>query len=112
MKFTKEFEKMLEVWGEDAQIMISIEEMSELTKELCKLMRLRARYAGDYDAKEISKKFDDTRKNIQEEIADVLNCIEPLAVMFGHDEVERIREEKVRKAMKKIETAEAEQKKK
>ena len=31
------YKRCIDVWGEDAQIKMCIEEMSELTKELCKM---------------------------------------------------------------------------
>ena len=33
------YQRCIDVWGEDAQIKMCIEEMSELTKELCKNWR-------------------------------------------------------------------------
>ena len=38
-KYIDNYKKCIEVWGIDAQIKMCIEEMSELTKELCKYYR-------------------------------------------------------------------------
>ena len=38
-KNLKFYQECIDVWGEDAQIKMCIEEMSELTKELCKNWR-------------------------------------------------------------------------
>lgn len=60
-------------YGNDAQRRVAIEEMSELTKELCKFER-----------------GSDNLPNIYEEIADVWIMLEQLILMFGcEEEVER-----------------------
>ena len=67
----KEFREFCDLalarWGEDAQIRMCIEEMSELTKELCK-----------YDRTVGTDKEQQTIAAIKEEIADVLNMVEQL----------------------------------
>ena len=40
-KKEKLFLKLFDTWGEEAQIRMCIEEMSELTKELCKYLRYK-----------------------------------------------------------------------
>ena len=93
----KEFYKRcIDVWGEDAQIKMCIEEMSELTKELCKYMRL----LRDEGVDDVDEKLKKTRENIIEETADVLNCAEQMAIMFGEDKVNQIRKDKVKRASK------------
>ena len=89
-------EKAIAEWGEDSQLRMCIEEMSELTKELCKYMRL-VRDEGVDDAHE---KLKQTKLNIIEETADVLNCAEQIALMFGEDEVNKVRKERVKRASK------------
>lgn len=59
-------------WGEDAQIDMCIEEMSELTQALCKYKRGRR---GEH-----------VTNNIKEEIADVLITINQMALIFGFTE--------------------------
>lgn len=60
------YEKALQTWGVEAQIMMAIEEMSELTKELCKHHRGRPNI-----------------EDIADEIADVTIMLEQLRLIFG-----------------------------
>lgn len=60
------YEKALQTWGAQAQIMMAIEEMSELTKELCKHGR------GRFNVEDIA-----------DEIADVTIMMEQLRLIFG-----------------------------
>ena len=71
---TKEIlEKAIYEYGPDKQIIVAIEEMSELQKELCKYFR----YGTDLQRV----------KNIAEEIADVSIMLEQLKIIFqcGHE---------------------------
>ena len=78
--------------------MIALEEMSELSKELLKYLRIKR------NPETVEKGTrDKIVENMQSEIADVLNCTKQLAMMFGYDEVYRIREQKVARAMDKME---------
>ena len=45
-------------------------------------------------------KLKQTKLNIIEEAADVLNCVEQIAMMFGEEEVKKVRKEKVERASK------------
>ena len=72
--------------------MMCIEETSELTKELCKLQRYGG-YCGDTD---------EIKANIISEIADVSNTIDQMALIFGREEVEKIRDEKISRALKRL----------
>lgn len=92
-KFRKSYQKFLDAWGEDAQIMMAVEEMSELTKELCKYLRYKGWNENSVDA---------VRPNIHEEVADVLNCVEQLELIFDEKEISRIREEKIERTLKKV----------
>ena len=98
MKFEKEFHKMKEVWGEEAQILVAIEECSELAQALVKYIRASREYHGK-DPEKLAKAI----KQVKEEAADVLNCVEQIEEMFGYDEIEKIRGEKVERTMKIIE---------
>ena len=60
------YEKALKTWGTQAQIMMAIEEMSELTKELCK--HFRGRPNGE---------------EIVDELEDVTIMMEQLRLIFG-----------------------------
>ena len=59
------YEAALEKWGEQAQTMMAVEEMSELTKEICKL------YRGKRDMGALA-----------EEIADVTIMLEQLRLIY------------------------------
>ena len=63
------YEKALQMWGAGAQIIMAIEEMSELTKELCKHFRDRQNV-----------------EDIADEIADVTIMMEQLRLIFGINE--------------------------
>ena len=41
MKYIENYKQFLDAWGYQAQSIMCIEEMSELTKELCKLDRYK-----------------------------------------------------------------------
>lgn len=81
----------IEKWGYDAQSLMCIEEMSELTKALCKYKRYGYENAGD-----------EIKYNILEEIADVYNMIDQMAMVFGKDKIEKIRDEKIEKCLKRL----------
>ena len=84
------YQRCIDVWGEDAQIKMCIEEMSELTKELCKNWR---------------KSTKDTPEQLQhicEEIADVQNMIDQMQLIFGVEKVETIRKEKIERTQKRL----------
>ena len=64
----KIYKKAIATFGNESQINIAIEEMSELTKELCKRSRGR-----------------DNKAEILEEIADVYIMMHQLTLMFDND---------------------------
>ena len=70
----KVINEMLEKFGEDSQIDVAIEEMSELTKELIKYKRSKLHFR---------EKQATSRKNVVEEISDVLFMFEYLKMIFG-----------------------------
>ncbi len=59
-------------WGRDAQMLMMVEEMSELTKEICKFYRT----TDDAGASAIAG-------NIREEMADVQIMLDQMKIMFG-----------------------------
>ena len=84
------YQECIDVWGEDAQIKMCIEEMSELTKELCKNWR---------------KSTKDTPEQIEhicEEIADVQNMIDQMQLIFGIEKVEKYRKDKIERTQKRL----------
>ena len=86
--FQNEYKVFFDTYGYDSQALMCIEEMSELTKELCKYKR----YANDKNVED----------NIREELADVFNCVEQLSYYFGYEEIQKIREFKINRAISKI----------
>ena len=64
------YKQAIELYGENAQKLMAIEEMSELTKEICKDFR------GLLD-----------REHLIEEMADVLVTIDQLMLMYEIDDV-------------------------
>ncbi len=84
------YKRCISVWGEDAQIKMCIEEMSELTKELCKNWR------------KSTKNSPEQIEHICEEIADVQNMIDQMQLMFGEEKVEKYRQEKIERTQKRL----------
>ena len=87
------FLKLFNVWGEDAQIRMCIEEMSELTKELCKYLRYK-----DFEPDKLEK----VKENIVEEIADVLLCAQQMQLLFGKNKVEEEMNYKLSRVEKRV----------
>ncbi len=80
------YDKAIENWGYDVQTTVAIEEMSELTKELCKVLR------GD--------KRD---KALLEELADVQIMLEQMIQLYDtENEVLEIRQKKLECLRKKL----------
>lgn len=74
-------------YGKEHQVLIAIEEMSELTKELCKYFR---RY--------------DRKKEIIEEVADAQIMLEQLIELFGiSNEVDRMVDYKLNRQIRRME---------
>jgi len=89
--YEKDLKTFLDTWGYDVQSLMCIEEMSELTKALCKYSR---------NGKEKSSQV--IKDNVLEEIADVLNTAEQMAIYFGKDKIEEIRKQKIEKTLRKV----------
>ncbi len=90
------FEKFTSAWGEESEYRMCIEEMSELTKELCKFMR----YSRNDKSEENDKKLEEIRKNIIEETADVLICASQIKRLFGEKDVEDVMDYKIQRGRK------------
>ena len=82
------YEKAIETYGENAQLDMVIEEMSELIKEICK-----------------RKRGKDNHAEIVEEVADVLIMIEQLKIIcqIGSKELNEIKWEKIKRLNERIE---------
>lgn len=91
--FKEGYKKFLDAWGEESQERMAIEEMSELIKELCKKIRLERDDFSENNEEKLAK----TIENVKEEIADVLNMAEQLEFFYGAEEIEKIREEKMKR---------------
>lgn len=80
------YQAAIDTWGEDMQLTVSMEEMAELTKEICK----RQRGDGNID-------------HICEEIADVRICLEQLEMIFDCENgVCGIMQQKVARLLERI----------
>lgn len=86
-KYREHYKSFLDAWGYDAQALMVIEEMSELTKEICKRNRKRKDYKEE---------------DLIEEIADVLNMVEQLEYYFGEEKVEKVREQKIQRTLVRL----------
>ena len=64
------YEAAEQAWGVDAQLTMAVEEMSELTKEICKMKRGKV----DFEA-------------LADEIADVTIMLEQLKLFFALDDM-------------------------
>lgn len=83
----KEFyKKVIDTYGKQ-QVVIAIEELSELQKELCKALRCKVNF-----------------DNITEEIADVEIMLEQMKIYFGIDdeEVEEVKKKKIERTIKRL----------
>ena len=81
------FQRAIATWGEDAQMKMVLEEMSELQKEICKLWRGK-----------------DNRDAIAEEVADVEIMLDQLELMLDIQyQVEQYRQKKLRRLQKRLE---------
>lgn len=79
-----------QAYGEENEYRMCIEEMSELTKEICKYLRYL-----NYDNN--IEKLLKTKANIIEETADVLNCVLQIKRMVGDKAVEDVMKQKILK---------------
>ena len=70
-KETETLHKAISIYGKNAQLGMCIEEMSELTKEICK-----------------SKRGKDNKEEIIEEMADVYIMLEQLKIIFSIEQYE------------------------
>ena len=97
----KIYRAAIEVFGGDMQVAVAIEEMAELTKELCKAQRklfAAEMFIGDGEI--------DNHDEIAEEIADVQIVLEELTLLFGVPvDVQIARRQKLARLEMRIEKA-------
>ncbi|MDR3125555.1 MAG: hypothetical protein LBU20_00555 [Candidatus Nomurabacteria bacterium] len=89
-------------WGEDAEIKMAIEEMAELTKELCKSWRGKTKSSPGA--------IEENRQHIREEIADVLITVGNLKMIFGAKEIEEVVDAKLRRGLVQLKKYQEERK--
>lgn len=82
------YKKAIKTYGEKGQKLMAIEEMSELTKEICKDFRGKL-----------------NREHLIEEIVDVIITIDQLMMMYeiSGDEIEQMRERKFERLKERLE---------
>ena len=91
----------IDTFGEDLQIAVAIEEMAELTKELCKAQRITFAARGG-----LGDGLIDNNDEIAEEISDAQIALEEMALMFGVQvEVQKARKQKLARLEMRIEKA-------
>ena len=96
--YLETFKKFTSAWGEESQCRMCIEEMSELTKELCKYMR----YSSDKTREDNDKKLKEIKENIIEETADVLICASQIMHLVGKEEVKKVMDYKIQRGRKVV----------
>ena len=90
------FRDALAFYGEENEIKMTLEEMSELMKELLKYIRV-AEYALTDEGR---AKIEKAKQAIKEEIADIYCTVDQLKIMFGADEIDKIVDEKIARSTK------------
>ncbi len=85
-------QKAIDTYGMYAQLDMCIEEMSELTKAICKYKRLGASNPNIVPVIE----------NLEEETADVLIMIEQIKMMFDSHNIEQQTEYKIKRLAERL----------
>ena len=94
--YIETFDKFTFAWGEESEYRMCIEEMSELTKELCKYMR----YSRNEQSEDNDKKLKKIKQNIIEETADVLICASQIMRLVGSEDVKKVMDYKIQRGRK------------
>lgn len=82
----KVYDEALIKWGKHNQLVVAIEEMSELQKEICKYFR--------HEGKD---------QDLVEEVADVSIMLEQIIFVFDiEDDVKKVMQEKIRRLERRI----------
>lgn len=86
MTRTEFYKKVVDTYG-NQQVIVAIEELSELQKELCKALRCKVNF-----------------DNITEEIADVEIMLEQMKIYFGinEDEIEGMKKLKIKRTKERL----------
>lgn len=88
------FRDALDFYGEENEIKMALEEMTELMKELLKYIRV-AEYSLTEEGRQ---KIEKAKANIKEEIADIYCTVDQLKIMFGAEEIDQIVNQKIDRA--------------
>jgi NTP pyrophosphatase (non-canonical NTP hydrolase) len=81
------YKRALDLWGEEAQIKMAIEECAELIVKLAKLGR---------------NKNGSTEADVAEEVADVEIMLSQLRLIFGNDAVELAKKRKLERLLNRV----------
>lgn len=96
-------QKAIDTYGINAQLDMCIEEMSELTKAICKYKRVIAQLKDKVSVTaEEAKKVSESVDNIAEETADVLIMLEQMKMIFGTSIIEQQTEHKVKRLAERL----------
>ena len=98
-RIAKIITRAIDTYGYDAQLKMAIEEMSELTKAICKLWRA-----------DTEEEFERLLEDVAEETADVTIMVLQVASMAGSEEVDRIMNEKLERLEARLDAKEEEEK--
>lgn len=97
------YDRFINAWGTDSQILKAVEETSELNHVLVRqLLSSNSRIPDYYHAP--------TFEDIVQEIADAYLMLDQLAYMFGRDNVELVMERKLTRALQRVEEHEVKNK--
>lgn len=97
------YQKAFDTYGKQIQIIVAIEEMSELQKVLCKI--LREKRNPDFVLEELDDCNYLNMDDLYEELSDVEIMLEQIKLMFSLNEVfiRQIKDEKLLRLEKRIE---------
>lgn len=94
-KTNNPYKRFMDAFGDDYILRISIEELSELIKAICKYKR---------KSEDVDKDEKELIETLLDGIADVEICIEELAYMFdGFERIEEIKQNKIKKGAERAE---------
>ena len=97
-RIAKIINRAIDTYGADAQLKMAIEEMSELTKAICKLWRA-----------DTEEEFERLLEDVAEETADVSIMLLQVGSMAGSEKVARIMNEKLERLEARLDAKEKEE---
>ena len=97
------YDRFINAWGTESQILKAIEETSELNQVLTRqLLSSNSRIPDYYHAP--------TFEEIVDEVADAYLMLDQMAYMFGRDNVEQVMERKLERGLRLVEKHEVKNK--